>query len=41
MEFDILGVTISNGCLNDDEMRNGDIQDPGERFSVTSKMHQS
>ncbi|KAA0724445.1 Centrosomal protein of 41 kDa [Triplophysa tibetana] len=31
MEFDILGVSISNGCLNDDEMSN-DVQDPDYRY---------
>lgn len=34
MDFDILGVSINNECLNEDEMRNGNAQDPGERFVV-------
>lgn len=32
MDFDILGVSISDDSLNDNEMRNGNAQDPGERF---------
>lgn len=35
MEFDILGVSISDDSLNGDEMRSGNAQDPGKRFPVT------
>lgn len=34
MEFDILGVNLNDVSLNEDEVRNGNTQDPG-------KMHQN
>jgi len=30
MEFDILGVNLNDVSLNEDEVRNGNTQDPGK-----------